>query len=198
MRSMFLTTAAAVLSLAVLPSAGHAQDAPPPPPPAAAPPGPASALTPEQQGEVDGWPADRKAAYEGWAAPMQQYFWSLGTAEREAWWVLTEEQRTQVFQMAPAQREVAWASILEQVSGGPAPAPAPGAPPPPPPPSADAAPPAPQAAKDYPLCRGEVQDSCINPREAGENWGNVPLDELPPDRDTGGPPPAATPAPAEG
>jgi hypothetical protein len=37
---------------------------------------------------------------------------------------------------------------------------------------ADAAP-APPAS--YPLCRGNIQDECINPREAGKNFGNRPL-----------------------
>ena len=27
----------------------------------------------------------------------------------------------------------------------------------------------------YPLCRGNIQDECINPREAGKNFGNRPL-----------------------
>ncbi len=31
----------------------------------------------------------------------------------------------------------------------------------------------------YPVCKGEVQDGCINPREAGLNWGNRPLDHWP-------------------
>jgi hypothetical protein len=28
---------------------------------------------------------------------------------------------------------------------------------------------------DYPPCKGAVQDHCINPREAGLKYGNVPL-----------------------
>lgn len=31
----------------------------------------------------------------------------------------------------------------------------------------------------YPVCKGAVQDGCINPREAGLNWGNRPLDHWP-------------------
>lgn len=33
--------------------------------------------------------------------------------------------------------------------------------------------------KVYDVCVGKVQDSCINPREAGLNFGNVPLDHWP-------------------
>lgn len=35
-----------------------------------------------------------------------------------------------------------------------------------------------QVSKDgqtYNVCLGEVQDSCINPREAGLKWGNWPI-----------------------
>jgi hypothetical protein len=37
----------------------------------------------------------------------------------------------------------------------------------------------PMAAKEYPICQGAVQDSCINPREAGKNFGNRPLKHWP-------------------
>lgn len=32
---------------------------------------------------------------------------------------------------------------------------------------------------EYPPCRGEVQDGCVNPREAGLNYGNRPLNYWP-------------------
>lgn len=34
---------------------------------------------------------------------------------------------------------------------------------------------APAAPQSYPLCSAKIQDECINPREAGKNWGNRPL-----------------------
>ena len=37
--------------------------------------------------------------------------------------------------------------------------------------------PAPQ--KDYPVCSATVTDGCIQPREAGMNYGNRPLDYWP-------------------
>ena len=33
--------------------------------------------------------------------------------------------------------------------------------------------------KVYDVCMNEEQDSCINPRAAGLDWGNVPLDYWP-------------------
>lgn len=40
-------------------------------------------------------------------------------------------------------------------------------------------PPAAAMNKEYPLCSKTIQDSCINPREAGKNWGNRPLSYWP-------------------
>ncbi len=33
--------------------------------------------------------------------------------------------------------------------------------------------------KEYAVCTATVKDSCINPREAGLNFGNVPLNHWP-------------------
>lgn len=33
--------------------------------------------------------------------------------------------------------------------------------------------------KEFTICTKTIQDSCINPREAGLNWGNRPLDHWP-------------------
>lgn len=33
--------------------------------------------------------------------------------------------------------------------------------------------------KAVPICKGDVQDGCINPREAGLNYGNRPLNYWP-------------------
>lgn len=35
------------------------------------------------------------------------------------------------------------------------------------------------AKGQYPVCKGAVKDGCINPRAAGKDWGNVPLDYWP-------------------
>lgn len=33
--------------------------------------------------------------------------------------------------------------------------------------------------KEYPVCTSDMSDGCINPREAGLKWGNVPLQRWP-------------------
>lgn len=161
-------------------------------------------MTAEQQMEFDAWPADRRMAYEGWPAAVQGYYWTLTPAQVEGWWALTDEQRVQVYEMTPEQRATAWASIQAQISGtataeamgaapaqAPAPAPAPatgmGA-------SATVASsgginfvrgevaqtaPAATPGAEYPPCRGQMTDGCVNPREAGLNYGNRPLDYWP-------------------
>jgi len=53
---------------------------------------------------------------------------------------------------------------------------------------------------EYPPCRGEVTDGCVNPREAGLNYGNRPLNYWPgrPASEIDGPLPAQQPTePAE-
>lgn len=34
---------------------------------------------------------------------------------------------------------------------------------------------APTPPASYPICKGKIQDECVNPREAGLNYGNRPL-----------------------
>lgn len=162
-------------------------------------------MTAGQQTSYDAWPADRQAAYDAWTAEIQEYFWSLTPEQQTGWWALTDEQRTQVYRMTPQQRTSAWAQISAQMSGSAAPgaaasttAAATAAPPT----SRTAAGPAsttgamassgdmrfvesetvqtaPPPKEEYPLCSAEVQDGCVNPRAAGKNYGNVPLDYWP-------------------
>ena len=149
-----------------------------------------------QQTSYDGWPADRKASYDGWPGGVQEYYWTLTPTQQTGWWALTDAQRVQVFQMTPAQRTSAWAQISAQVSGAtpPAAAASTGA-------AASASTDmgaasattsgnmrfvasemvqsAPPPKADYPICEDGVTDGCINPRAAGKNYGNVPLDYWP-------------------
>ena len=155
-------------------------------------------MTTGQQTSYDAWPADRQAAYDAWTAEIQEYFWSLTPEQQTGWWALTDEQRRKVYQMTPQQRTSAWAQIAAQMNGA-----APGAA------AATAATTsrtttgtasttastrasgdmrfvesetvqtAPPPKEEYPVCSAKVQDGCINPREAGKNYGNVPLDYWP-------------------
>src|SRR5690606_22712694 len=144
--------------------------------------------------------ADRQAAYDAWTAEIQEYFWSLTPEQQTGWWALTDEQRTQVYQMTPQQRTSAWAQIAAQMGGAPAPGAAASTAA-----TASAGTPAatasttasmatsgdmrfvesetvqtaPPPKQEYPVCSAEVQDGCVNPREAGKNYGNVPLEYWP-------------------
>lgn len=153
-------------------------------------------LSSPQQIIYDAWPADRQTSYTAWPNDYKVYYWTLTEPQQEGWWLLTDDQRTRVFAMTPEQRIAAWTAIERQMNGTPAadnasttaqvataaaatsavggprfvsnaviqttPA------------STNAT-----AKAGYPPCRGDMQDSCINPREAGLNYGNRPLNYWP-------------------
>lgn len=149
-------------------------------------------LTDAQQTTYDAWPADRQTTYTAWPSTYQTYFWTLSPAQQTGWWALTDDQRAKVYAMTPDQRIAAWTAIERQMSSMP---------------SANASAtaqtattaamtantagprfvsnavtqttPAASASGNYPPCRGAVQDSCVNPREAGLNYGNRPLNRWP-------------------
>ncbi|QZH74452.1 MAG: hypothetical protein JY451_12325 [Erythrobacter sp.] len=54
--------------------------------------------------------------------------------------------------------------------------------------------------REYDVCEGDQADDCINPREAGLNFGNVPIDYWPgrPASEIDGPLPAEAPQQPEG
>ena len=145
-------------------------------------------MSSDQQMMYDGWPMDRQATYDGWPADVQTYYWTLPMDRQEAYWLLTDEQRVQVYNLTPEQRSAAWTSILAQVNGANTMATTTTTTP-----AATAtttagtrfvsnemaqSAPAPMTG-EYPVCQGEEQDGCIQPREAGLNYGNRPLDYWP-------------------
>ncbi|SFG24770.1 hypothetical protein SAMN05518801_11219 [Novosphingobium sp. CF614] len=149
-------------------------------------------LSPNQQAIHDAWPAARQADYEAWPNEYKVYFWTLTPERQEGYWALTADQRGQISKMSPAQQELAWNSVLQQLKGQAPPpmsqanpagegAPAAGAPDPQvasqdvspampadesyqggPYKGAMTAPPAAAMNKDYPVCTKKIQDSCRN------------------------------------
>lgn len=118
------------------------------------------------------WPNDYRTSYWTWPDNYQSYYWDLTDEQQTAWWALSPEQRGQILAMTPEQQLAAWDSINAQITASQEPetvltsnttveaAPAP-------------------RTGEYPICSGEIQDSCIQPRAAGKNYGNVPLDYWP-------------------
>lgn len=147
-------------------------------------------MTDVQQSAYDGWPAERQTIYTAWPDTYKTYYWTLTPTQSNGWWMLTDDQRARVYAMTPEQRVAAWTAIEQQVGNMP---------------SANASATAqvattaaadastmgpnyvsnavsqttPAAKTDYPLCSATVTDSCVNPREAGKNYGNVPLKSWP-------------------
>lgn len=153
-------------------------------------------LTDDQQVMYDAWPTDRQTAYDAWPAGIQEYYWTLDPAQGEGWWVLTDDQRVRIYEMTPEQRAQAWTAIASQMNGAPVTAPAGTTP-------VEAetttvarttsgtsprfvrgevaqnAPTRSNADGEYPPCKGDMTDGCVNPREAGLNYGNRPLQYWP-------------------
>ena len=187
MKTMILASAAA-LAMAV---PAVAQDAV-----AVTAEGDAYVLTGPQQTMYDSWPVERQTAYTAWPNDYKVYYWTLTEPQQNGWWLLTDDQRTRVFAMTPEQRVAAWTAIEGQMASMPAAAAST---------TATAATTAavtagtaarPQfvsntvvqttpaganatAKTEYPPCKGDIQDSCVNPREAGLNYGNRPLNYWP-------------------
>ncbi|WP_230291243.1 hypothetical protein [Croceicoccus sp. Ery5] len=134
-------------------------------------------LTEAQQSEYAGWSDAKKAELATWPTSYQAYYWDLTPTQQDAYWTLPIERRAQLAAMEPAEEVQAWSEIeakfaadstagtvepvyLMQSNE-----------------MSQAAPPA--KAGEYPVCSDGMTDGCINPREAGKDYGNVPLDYWP-------------------
>ena len=145
-----------------------------------------------QQTIYTGWPNNYQTTYWTWPETYQTYFWTLTPEQQTGWWVLTDDQRAKLYAMTPDARTAAWSSIAQQMANMP---------------SANGSTtaqvattaaamntagnprfvsnavtqttPAASADTNYPPCKGAVQDHCVNPREAGLNYGNRPLNRWP-------------------
>lgn len=153
-------------------------------------------LSAQQQSMYDGWSAEQQTSYDGWPMEAQTYYWTLDDMQKDIWWnALNDDQRVRIVGMNDQQRMAAWQSIRSQMAGSTnattpnstttgktgmatrssssmnsnirfvenamvqnIPAPHNG---------------------EYPPCKDGRTDNCINPREAGLNYGNRPLDYWP-------------------
>ena len=163
-------------------------------------------LSAQQQSMYDGWSAEQQTSYDAWPMEAQTYYWTLDDMQKDIWWnALNDAQRVRIVGMNDQQRMAAWQSIRSQMAGSTnattpnsttantgatntattgntgmetrssssknsnirfvenamvqnIPAPHNG---------------------EYPPCKDGRTDNCINPREAGLNYGNRPLDYWP-------------------
>lgn len=140
-------------------------------------------LTSEQRMAYDAWPMERRATYDAWPDGVQTYYWTLPADRQTYYWTLDDAERVRIYEMPMNDRNAYW---MERVANAATP-------------NANAsaramttpsrttatnnsgmvqAVPAARSG-EYPPCRGAVQDGCVNPREAGLNYGNRPLDHWP-------------------
>lgn len=191
-----ISLAAAVALVAALPLS--AQETMPPQSSTIATP----TMTQDQQSDYDSWPPDRRTMYDGWPATLQVYYWTLDPAQRNGWWALNDDQRAQIYAMPPERQAQVWASIDQQMRGVAPPSAATTSPPgattsataqttvtraAPASPATPASPSGriewtssevvqpvqPPRQGEYPVCKGDADDQCINPWEAGQRGPNV-------------------------
>lgn len=157
-------------------------------------------LNAEQRASYDAWPPDRQFSYDAWSPEHQEYFWTLTPSQQEAYWLLNDEQRGQIATLTPEQQTQAWQSIESQLARADAAASAPNSP------NASATAQAATSAartagageprmvsnsvvqttpgeppSEYPICKGDSDDRCINAWAAGQRGPGVnrPLDHWP-------------------
>lgn len=146
-------------------------------------------LTDAQKVMYDGWPATYRTSYDAWPYGVQEYYWTLTPAQTEGWWMLSDPQRVQIFEMTPDARVVAWNQIAAQMAGTTTANVATTA-------AASASTSSPRfvsgavvqstpaaytpagEGKDLPICKPNQQDGCINGWEKNRT-GNRPLNYWP-------------------
>lgn len=155
--------------------------------------------TTDRQADYDTWPMDYQEYYWTLGEPQQEGYWAMTADQRGRIYEMTPEQQQLAWKSVVAQLN----GQTPATPAGQANPPGQGMPTNgvPNPQSANQAvqpampadtsyqggpykgamtpPPADAMNKDYPICSATVKDSCINPREAGKNYGNRPLDYWP-------------------
>lgn len=199
MRTLLMAGAASLAVLA-LPAALPAQDTAPT---ADAHTGAHAGMTAEQRARYEAWPLERRTTFDSLDREEQDYFWTLTPERQDIWWTLTRDERAQIRGMDPENHARAWASIEQQAAvaaaaegeagvlartnGATTGAQAgmtSGA-------GADVrglrfesnevVQRVAEAPSEYPICRGDIDDRCINAWEAGQRGPGVnrPLDHWP-------------------
>lgn len=73
----------------------------------------------DRRSAMGAWSADRIAAYDGWPAEAQDYFWSLSPERQELFFRLRDTDRLAVVMMDEPGRDEAW-RMIEERAGAPA------------------------------------------------------------------------------
>lgn len=132
------------------------------------------ALTIDQRTNFDSWPADRQVVYFGWPYDVQGYYWTLEPVQQDTFWYLDDTQRISLYRMPTAsERVAAWdnylaaynkvdeitfvnSGIVQNIATH-------------------------DTSDEYPICKSDMDDHCINAWAAGQRGPNVdrPLDYWP-------------------
>ena len=147
-------------------------------------------LTADQQAMYDTWPMERRTVYDAWPADIRTYYWTLPNDRQSMWWMMNDADRVALYEMPMNARDAAWRQHMEMHAAMPNANASATAMTTPSRTTSTSAMPAMRSGGmaqqvpaahtgEYPPCRGNVQDNCVNPREAGLNYGNRPLQYWP-------------------
>ena len=75
--------------------------------------------TPAHSAAMEAWPVERKAAYDGWTADAQEYFWTLMPERQELFFRLRDADRRVLVAMDEADRTKAWSTIESRAAAKP-------------------------------------------------------------------------------
>jgi len=140
------------------------------------------ALEPEQRMDFDAWAYERQLVYFEQRDPVRVYYWTLEPDEQVMWWQLTPAERVAVAEAIEAQeRQMLWDQYTTRYAVA-----EPVATTQPSEPqityvSNEMAQPVAKHSGEYPVCKSDADDACINAWEAGKRGAGVnkPLDNWP-------------------
>lgn len=75
--------------------------------------------TPDQQAEIDGWPAEKQTAYAAWPDETKGYYWTLSPKRQAIFWALTDSDKVALTAMTGPEREDAWERIEAMAGDAP-------------------------------------------------------------------------------
>lgn len=136
----------------------------------------AMTMSADQQADYDSWDDTQRATFDAWPDDIKGYYFTLDDTSQDAWWLLSNEQRVNLYSLEPTQRDAAWIGIMNQVNGietveAPATPPMRFV-------SNEVSQTAPAPKTEYPICKDGMTDGCINSYEAN-GTGNRPINYWP-------------------
>lgn len=76
----------------------------------------AAQASPDQQAEIDSWPAEMQTAYAAWPPETQSYYWTLIPERQAIFWRLRDQHKITLTSMTGPERDATWQQIEQAVA----------------------------------------------------------------------------------